>query len=80
LQVFAETGLLVEREGVSLGDASRQILPLDLDPLSGDLKRYDHLGARRVLLAGLGADGDDAVAHCVMGAGRNWVTFGTGTG
>jgi hypothetical protein len=76
LEIFAEAGLLVQRESVPLADATGEILVLDGDPLTGDLKGDDNLLARRELLRGLGADGEDAVANCMMGSGWDWIRFG----
>jgi hypothetical protein len=76
LEVFAEAGFFVQRQGVSLADATGEILVLDGNPLTGDLETNDDLLARRELLRGLGADGEDAVANCVMGSGWDWIRFG----
>ena len=75
LEVFAEAALLVKAKGVSLADATREILVLDRDPLTGDLEGNDDLLARCELLGWLGANGNDAVADCVMGASGYWVAF-----
>ena len=76
LEVFAEAALLVKAQGVSLTDAAWQILILDRDALCWDFKAHDDLLPRGELLGWLGANGDDAVADCVMGARWHWVGLG----
>ena len=69
LKVLAKGRLLVEREGVPLGDAARQRLPVDFDALAWDLKADHDLAARLVLGGRLGADADDSITDGMMGAG-----------
>jgi hypothetical protein len=76
LEVFAEAALLVKAQGVSLADAPWQILILDGDAFRGNLKADDNLLTRCELLGWLGANGDDAIADCVMGSGWYWIGLG----
>ena len=73
LEIFAQARLFIQRKGVPLADAAGEILVLDRDPLTWDLETDDDLLARGELLRGLGANGEDAVADCMMGAGWNWI-------
>jgi len=68
LEVFAEAALFVKAKGVSLADAPWQILILNCDAFRWDFEAHDNLLARGELLGWLGANGDDSVADCVMGA------------